>query len=168
MSSEACKENCDFLRISGKYALLGNRNEPSVRMMKLENHEEALLLSYDARYSHDEARISRDGQTVMLFDYRQFRLYDRAGNILAEVKLPDAEQIYDQQFRRSDKDSWLEVIWYDGTVRCYSAKDGSLLSEVTGMPPEKIWMRSFSPTSTGLALRFTRHRRSMTGKPGER
>ncbi len=106
-------------------------------MMKLENHEEALLLSYDARYSHDEARISRDGQTVMLFDYRQFRLYDRAGNILAEVKLPDAEQIYDQQFRRSDKDSWLEVIWYDGTVRCYSAKDGSLLSEVTGMPPEK-------------------------------
>lgn len=137
MSSEACKENCDFLRISGKYAFLGNRNEPYVRMMKLENHEEALLLSYDARYSHDEARISRDGQTVMLFDYQQFRLYDRAGNVLAEVKLPDAEQIYDQQFRRSDKDSWLEVIWYDGTVRCYSAKDGSLLSEVTGMPPEK-------------------------------
>lgn len=143
MSFESCKENCDFIRVSGKYAVLGNRNEPYVRLMKLENHEEALLLSYDARYPHDEARISQDKQTIMLFNYQQFRIYDRAGNVLADTELPDAEQIYDQQFRRSDKGSWLEVIWYDGTVRCYSAADGSLLSEVTGMPPEKSLYEEF-------------------------
>lgn len=137
MLTEACNETCDFIRISGKYALVGNRNEPSVRILKLENHEEALVLSYDARYVHDEARISQDKQTIMLFDYRHFRIYNRAGEIVAEENLPDASQIYDQQFQRSDKGSWLEVIWYDGTIRCYSAADGSLLSEATGAAPEK-------------------------------
>lgn len=137
MSAEACKEICDFVRISGKYALVGNRNEPSLRVLKLENHEEALLLRYDARYAHSEARISQDRQTIMLFDNEHFRIYSRAGEIIAEEDLPQARQIYDQQFRRSDKGSWLEVIWYDGTIRCYSAADGSLLSEVIGTAPEK-------------------------------
>lgn len=135
MSSESAKENCDFVNLNGGYAIIGNRNEPSVRLMKLENHENAQLLSYDARYIHDEARISQDGRTAMLFDYQGFRIYDMDGQVLNQVELPDPEQIYDQQFRKSEKGSWLEVIWYDGVVRCYSAADGSLIETSEIEPP---------------------------------
>ena len=74
---------------------------------------------------------------MVLFSNRSFRVYDLQENLLTEVILPDAEQIYDQQFRRAGEDSWLEVIWYDGTVRCYRAADGTLLSEVEGVPPDR-------------------------------
>lgn len=137
MSSESSKENCDFTVLSGDYAILGNRNEPSLRFMKLESHRDKLLLSYDARYAHDEARISHDKKTAMLFNNERFRLYDMEGNIISEVELPDPEQVYDQQFRKSDGNSWLEVIWYDGTVRCYSGADGSVISEEKKDAPSK-------------------------------
>lgn len=143
MSREDCGENCDFVRLAGKLAVVGNRSEPSVRLLKLEDHKESLLLSYDARYAHDEARVSQDGETVMLFDYEHFRVYDRQGEIMADAELPEAANIYDQQFRRSEEGSWLEVIWYDGTVRCYSGADGSLLSEETGEPPAKDLYEEF-------------------------
>ncbi len=143
MSWESCNENCDFALLAGEWAVLGNRNQPTVRFMRLENHNEALVLSYDARYDHDEARISQDGRTAMLFNYKEFRLYDMAGNILAEEKLPDPDQIYDQQFRKSEAGSWLEVIWYDGTVRCYSATDGSMISEEKKDAPSKELYEEF-------------------------
>lgn len=143
MSREDCGENCDFVRLAGKLAVVGNRSEPSVRLLKLEDHKESLLLSYDARYAHDEARVSQDGETVMLFDYEHFRVYDRQGEIVADAELPEAANIYDQQFRRSEEGSWLEVIWYDGTVRCYSGADGSLLSEEMGEPPAKDLYEEF-------------------------
>ena len=129
MSTESCAENCDFVALSDRYGVLANRNEPSLRVLELEDQEDALLLAYDAGYEHDEARISLDGQTAMLFNYRQFAIYDKAGRCVTETKLPDAERIYDQQFVRDTKDSFLEVTWYDGTVRCYSARDGEIVSE---------------------------------------
>ena len=100
-------------------------------------------MSYDARYQHNEARVSRDGQHVMLFDYQEFSIYDREGSLLAQEEIPDSEQIYDQQFRKEEEGSWLEVIWYDGTRRCYSAEDGSLLSEEKGEAPEKNLYEEF-------------------------
>lgn len=135
--SESSQMGYDFPVLAGPFVVLGNRNEPFLRMLKRESHEEAVFLSYDARYDHDEARVSQDGKTVVLFSNRSFRVYDLQENLLTEVILPDAEQIYDQQFRRAGEDSWLEVIWYDGTVRCYRAADGTLLSEVEGVPPDR-------------------------------
>lgn len=143
MSTESAAENCDFVSLTKEYAVIGNRNEPSLRLMKLENHSESQLLTYDARYSHDEARISQDGHTVMLFSYQDFWIYDMDGNLLTQVELPDAEYIYDQQFRKSEEGSWLEVTWYDGTRRCYSAADGSLLSEEVGEEPSKDLYEEF-------------------------
>lgn len=135
MSVETGKENCDFLLLAGEIALLANRNEPTIRVLKQENYPEAQLLSYDPRYAHDEARISQDGKTVMLFDYQKFRVYDRSGRVQGQGELPDAEHIYDQQFVRNEEGSWLEVIWYDGTVRRYSAADGRQIWEGSGEPP---------------------------------
>lgn len=137
ISSEVCSENCDFVELSDRYAVVANRNEPSVRLLILEDHEESQLLSYDARYPHKEARISQDGETAMLFGYQGFQIYSMEGVLLKEEVLPDEEQIYDQQFIKSEDGSWLEVIWYDGTVRRYSAADGTLLSEEKKEAPGK-------------------------------
>lgn len=135
MSSESCKEPCDFVVMSGRYAVIGNRNEPSVRIMKRENREEYELLSYDTRYIHDETRISQDGQTAMLFSYQSFRIYDMDGRMLNQTELPDPDHIYDQQYIKNEQKSWLEVIWYDGTVRRYDAADGSIIETITVEPP---------------------------------
>lgn len=143
LSAEICQEPCDFTNMAGKYAMIANRSEPFVRLLKLESHEETEIMSYDARYKHDEARISKDGTTIMLFHYEDFRIYDRNGSVIAQVELPDSRNIYDQQFRKSEEGSWLEVIWYDGTVRCYSAKDGSLMSETKEEPPSEDLYEEF-------------------------
>ncbi|MCD7806040.1 MAG: WD40 repeat domain-containing serine/threonine protein kinase, partial [Lachnospiraceae bacterium] len=129
MSTESGTQNFDFTLLAGDYAAVGNRSETSVRILCLEDFDDALLLSYDARYDHDEARLSQDLSKVMLFGYQGFRIYTLEGEMVAQVELPDADYIYDQQFRRNADISYLEVIWYDGTVRCYSAVDGKLISE---------------------------------------
>lgn len=143
MSSESGNQNADFLALAGPYAVIGNRTETALRVMALEGHEDAELARYDARDVHDEARVSGDGKTAMLFDYQGFRIYDMSGQLLEKEKLPDADKIYDQQFRREGDDSWLEVIWYDGIRRCYSALDGALLSETAGEAPAKDLYEEF-------------------------
>ena len=143
VSLETGEKPFEFVCLSGLYALTANRSDPSVRKWKLETHEEAQLACYDPRYIHDEARISQDGKTTMLYSYEDFRIYDRNGQELARGELPEAEYIYDQQFRKTEKGSWLEVIWYDGTVRCYSAADGSLISEEQKEPPEENLYEEF-------------------------
>lgn len=139
-----CSEQYDFTAMSEHYAVLGSRNSPYLQLLKLERHQEADLFSYDAGYPHDEARVSHDGNTAMLFSIDGFRIYDRSGEMIAGTALPDAEHIYDQQFRKSGERSWLEVIWYDGTIRCYSARDGTLLSEEKEKPPDRDLDETFN------------------------
>ncbi len=127
----------DFSVITDRYAVVGSRDNPQVRVLELEDHSDADICSYDAHYVHDEARISADGMTATLFDINGFKVFDKNGKCLADVELPDPDRIYDQQFRRESSDSWLEVIWYDGTVREYSSADGTLLSEKKTDPPSK-------------------------------
>lgn len=126
-----------------EYAVLGNRDKPVLRLLKLENHADAQMLAYDPAYAHDEARISHDKQTVMLYGYQGFRIYTMEGETVAQAELPDAEHIYDQQFYKSDTGSYLEVIWYDGTRRKYSALDGSIKSETRGEMPDKSLTEEF-------------------------
>ena len=133
MGEVDCGFNCDFLQISQDYAVIGSRDSATLRLLKRENHPEAALFSYDPSYGHDEARVSADGSTAMLFSYADFRLYSRQGEVLAEAAFPDAEQVYDQQYRREeDGTSYLEVVWNDGLRRVYSAQDGTLLWERQG------------------------------------
>ncbi len=143
MSSEICEEAWDFAALSHGHAVLAGRNGPVVRLLKMETHEDARLLTYDAHYAHDEARLSQDGNRAMLFNYENYRIYDMEGTVLAEGEFPDSRYIYDQQFRKQEEDSWLEVIWYDGTVRCYSDQDGSLRSEEKKDPPSEDLYEEF-------------------------
>ena len=143
LSDTKCSENCDFVKISDKYAFTGNRNEPLIRVMQLEEHSEAFMCSYEAGYRHDEARISASGETVMLFDYKKFRIYDMSGNIIIQLDIPDSESVYDQQFIRDGDKSWLEVIWYDGKIRRYNAEDGRLILDELREPPSKDLYEEF-------------------------
>lgn len=137
-------EPCDFLEISGDYAVIGSRNTSSVRLLKQEDHPDADLFSYDPSYSHQEARLSTDGSRVMLFSYSGFCLYNIDGTLIAQAELPGAEQIYDQQFRREeDGTSYLEVFYNDGAVRSYSAQDGALLNERVGKKPSEDLYEEF-------------------------
>lgn len=119
----------DFLQLSNGVALIGGIDTPVIKILKYENHPEAEIFTYDPSYEHDEARISADGKTVMLFSYKQFRVYDIGGTLIKEVDIPNASQVYDQQFIRADNESYLEVTYNDGTLLTYNARDGNLISE---------------------------------------
>lgn len=123
------KETGDFVQIENGVALIGSIDSPVVKILKYENHSDANIFTYDNSYEHDEARISADKKTVMLFSYKQFRVYTIDGTLVKEVDIPDPEQVYDQQFIRADGESHLEVIYNDGTRLKYNARDGNLIGE---------------------------------------
>ena len=137
MDQNLAQYSCDHVDLAFGVAVLGSMDSPVLRLLRLEQHQETEILSYDPSYRHNEARLSADGNRVMLFQHECFRIYGISGEVICDADLPDAEQVYDQQFRRQDGASWLEVTWYDGTVRCYSAEDGSLVSEEKRDPLDK-------------------------------
>ena len=130
------REPWDFLAVGGEYALSASADSPTVRIMRFENHPESGIFTYDPDYIHDEARVSSDGQRLMLFRYDAFRIYDAGGDIVCDVEIPDADQVYDQQYVRSGDESVLEVIYYSGRTLIYSGIDGSLLREEQREKPD--------------------------------
>ena len=127
----------DFAQLAGDMALTGSRDAPVIRILQYESHPDTEVFAYDPDTVHDEARVSADGNTVMLFSYDRFYVYRTSdGSLIQEAEIPDAQQVYDQQFIRKDNTSWLEVIYNDGLVRCYSAADGSLEREEQRSRPD--------------------------------
>lgn len=127
----------DFLQISAETALVGGMDSPKIRVMKYEGHSDAEILSYDSSYSHDEARLSADQETLMLFSYKQFRIYQVDGELIEEVDIPNADQVYDQQFIKDEGKSVLEVTYNNGMVDIYDASNGSLLAEEQRDVPDR-------------------------------
>ena len=124
------KENgSELIQMAEGKVIIGSRDTPVLRIMKFESFSNAEIFSYPLSEKHDEARVSADGSTIMLFSYQKFDLYNKDGKLLKEVLIPNADQVYDQQYRRENGLSWLEVIYNNGAVVAYSAADGSLLWE---------------------------------------
>lgn len=121
---------CYFVDVAGDHAVVSGRDTPVIRILEQENHEDADMFTYDAAYSHDEARVSGDGSTVMLFNYKGFRLFAADGTLIKEVSIPDAERVYDQQYV---KESGNLAVIYDDAFRLYSGATGELLFEETGL-----------------------------------
>lgn len=136
VASFANDEEINFVQIAGETALTGSRDSAVVQIMKFENNQESEIFTYDPAYGHDEARVSADGETVMLFSYEGFRIYSINGAMIQEVEIPNAEQVYDQQFVREGDRSWLEVTYNDGTKNLYDAGDGTLFGEEKGEKPD--------------------------------
>lgn len=132
----------DFVKLADGYALAANSKEPKVRILRLDSHPDAKIFSYDADYVHQEARVSNDGNLLMVFSYEGFRIYDRNGEITAEYVFEDEEEIYDQQYIRSQDTSYLEVIWNDGTVRQYGM-DGAMIQEKKCEAPDQRMSEEF-------------------------
>lgn len=143
LSAFASAGDLDLLQIAGGMALVANRSEPTLRLLRYESHSQEQLAVYDPAYAHDEVRLSADGQTVMLFSFDRFRICGLDGQVRSEVQIPDAQQVYDQQFRRQGDESWLEVIYYDGTRLRYDAGTGELLGQETGEPPDPELFEEF-------------------------
>lgn len=123
------EETGDFVQLANGVALIGSMDMPKIKIMKCEDYSRLNVFSYDPSYAHDEARISADGQRIMLFSYKQFRVYDINGTMINEVNIPNADMVYDQQFVRVDNDSYLEVTYNDGTLLTFNARDGNLVLE---------------------------------------
>ena len=119
----------DLVCMAKGTALFGSMDRPVLRIMRYEENSEAERFTYDSDYEHREARISSDKETVMLFSYQHFRIYNREGKLVKEVELPNSEHVLEQQFIREDGTSCLEVTYDNGTAHIYSAKDGALLRE---------------------------------------
>lgn len=137
------KNNNNFIQIAGGKSIMGGLDDPNIQIMKLENYSESEIFSYDPSYIHNEVRLSKDKETVMLFSFDQFRLYNANGSLIAEKSIPNPEHVYDQQYIRDSNGSRLEVIYNDGTICAYSAKDGSLLYEETGKKPDLTLFEEF-------------------------
>lgn len=128
--------NVSFLKSAGVTVLTGQIDTPEICVLKYEENPTSEILTYDASFDHDEARISADERTVMLFSYKQFRIYDMEGNVIAEKSLPNPENVYDQQYVRTGDESCLEVTYSDGKVMTYSGENGELMSESVTEPPD--------------------------------
>lgn len=133
----------DLVQMAGDTALAGRFDSPVVNIMKYESHSDSEIFAYDPSYGHVESRIGPDEKTVMLFSKNEFRIYDIGGKLLAEVSVPDSGQVYDQQYIREESGDILEVIYKDGTVYRYSAKDGSLLNEEKREKPDESWYQEY-------------------------
>lgn len=144
LASVQSDEVMDRMALGGEFAALASRSSPFLRLLKHETHPEAQMFTYDAAFVHDEARVSSDHSTVMLFRYDAFRLYSADGGILCEAELPDAANVYDQQYLRDADGCYLEVTWYDGTVRKYSAVDGRCIDERHITPPNTLLTEEFT------------------------
>ena len=129
--------------IAGKFKLIGNLNSPVLYIRKYEEHNNTEIFGYDADYFHDESRLSGDGKTVMLFSIDGFRLYGIDGTLIKEFTFPESGNIYDQQYLRINEASYLEVTYYDGTIRTYSAVDGVLIVETKGESPDESLYEEF-------------------------
>ena len=141
------EETGDFVQLENGTALIGSMDIPEIKILKYEDHSQEDVFTYDSSYDHDEARISADRQTVMLFSYKQFRVYDIAGNLIKEVDIPKADRVYDQQFIREDGESYLEVTYNDGTLLTYNARDGNLISEDQIEKPDLSLYEEFNTDS---------------------
>ena len=136
-------DRADFILLSTTNVVLANRDNPELKLLKFENHFESRICSYPADITHDEARVNIKEDRVILFDYKGFHIYDLKGGLIREEKLKEPDKIYDEQFVRDEKGSYLEVIWYDGTVKRYGLADGNVIKEEKREKPDKELKEEF-------------------------
>ncbi|MBS6722584.1 MAG: protein kinase [Clostridiales bacterium] len=129
IASYIIQNSVDYMQMSSGTAAVGSMNSPMVRIFRYQDYQEQNIFSYDRNYEHDEARMNEKDNTLILFSYDAFRIYDANGKILADKKIPDAINVYDQQFKRDGEKAFLEVTYNDGTVNIYDTVDGSMVEK---------------------------------------
>lgn len=147
MSGYSSSTRPDFVRISNGTAIIGSMDSPTVRILRYASHADSTLFRYDTSCDHLEARVSQNQDTLMLFQYSQFRLYDKQGAEIARVEIPSPEQVYDQQYIRKNGASYLEVIYNDGKIIDYDATNGEIMLEAQRDAPDAALYEEFETDS---------------------
>lgn len=132
-----------FLALGDNKALAGFSDSPVVRIFDFLDNGDSTVLKYDSAYKHDEARISADKSTFMLFSNSGFAIYGVDGTMLTEQAIADSSAIYDQQYIRNGVISYFEITYYDGRVVRYDASAGTLLAEETAEVPDRDLYEEF-------------------------
>lgn len=135
LQTEGCEEAPDFVLVSDEYAVIASRSSPYVRILKMRDSSGTVVLKYDPRIAHSEARLSEDGQTVTLFDINGMIVLNANGTVRSETAFDEPEKIYDQQYLHDG--DMLEVTYYSGRVVCFSAATGEMISETFADPPDE-------------------------------
>lgn len=145
MQTFTCDFTPDFVCISDRYLCAGSMSRTDIQVRRLKEHSSAQVAAYDASYSHSEARVNPSSRTAMLYDEEGFCLYDYDGNVIKKETFENSEQMFDQQYIWDGAESYLEVTYYDGTVDCYSAGDGSFTgSRVIEKPDRSLYEEFFT------------------------
>ncbi len=124
----------DFVLITDEYAVIADRNSPSVEILKMQEHDEKCIIEYDPSIYHSEARLLADRSGVFLFSINNIAFVNADGSVKMTADIPDADKIYDQQYLH-DSDE-LEVTYYSGKAVRYSARTGKIVSESEIPPPD--------------------------------
>lgn len=123
------KKRDERMAISDQYVLLAGTDHPYVRLWKKEDHTGYISndeFIYNKEYQHDEARINSDEKSILLYDISKLRILDRNGTVLKEAEIERKEDVFDQQYVRREGGDYLKVIYNDGKVLYYDAKDASM------------------------------------------
>jgi hypothetical protein len=120
-----------FADAAGAFAVTGSRDSKTLRVLKARESFGTLLFAYDRAYSFSEAKIDPAANRAAFYSYRGLRLYDLAGNIVAETTFPDPESVSDTQY---DSESGNIAVLYENALRLYLGVDGSLLLDARGKP----------------------------------
>ena len=87
--------------------------------------------------------MTKPGSAPIKRRYDKFYLFLADGTLISETEIPDAEEVFDQQFVRDGEASRLDVYYNDGKVISYDAADGALLSETMGEKPDSTLFEEF-------------------------
>lgn len=128
-------EGFEYAVLAGETLALGDADLTSIRILREDIRSKTVLFTYAPDTPHMEARVSRENNTLVLFTPEQFQIYDQNGKQLAVICFPDPDRIFDVYFVRDSGGDSLETLYYDGTLRRYSALNGDLLKETTTDPP---------------------------------
>ena len=128
MREFSSEPDINFLALRGDFILIASRDARELVLWKFQQHsEKTLMFSYDSAVEHSEARVHTDGETAMLFQRDRLLILNQNGPLHSNDTLANEERPYDQRYVRKTDGDVLEISYYDGTVRDYSAKSGEAL-----------------------------------------
>ncbi len=127
-SAEGCTLR-GLCAVRNNCAVYGNRDMSELKILRYEPDSSNTVAVCPTGYRHSYTKLTADKKYVVQYSVEGFRALDTDGNIVCEGTMPDPEKVYDMQFRRNEKGSYIEVLHKDGSVVCYDPLTGKASEE---------------------------------------
>jgi hypothetical protein len=90
---------CDFIEVSGDYAVLAGTDSNMIRILRKSGAENFPVFTYpDPSYTFSEARLSDDLSHLTFISAGGIRIYDKDGEITADIKTEQGRNLMDIQY----------------------------------------------------------------------